>query len=233
MKQVLKYIFTSKYSKFMVIAMVVAMSVVSFGLVKGETASVDAAGEPCTIAINKNLTKSGKTVFAKVTVSGDANCRKPVTIAVWKSPTASGHPLSAQKLYTHTSKMLAPGKHTITANLPECSYWQADLLGQMRPTSIHGDANYDAMGQDALAGFLLGGKVCPVTPTTPVTPVTPTTPETPVSTVASVPEEVKGEELPNTGAGEIFLGLGSSTALGAAINAYIRSRKGLLSSIIG
>lgn len=234
MKQVFQYIFKSKYAKFMVIAMVIAMSVVSFGVATGQKSNVNAAADTCNLTINKNVTKDGKSVYATFTIRGDANCKKPVTLAVWKSPTASGQPLLAQTLYAHKSAMYGPGAHTIRVNTPVCSYWQADLLGQLRPTSLQGNADYDAMGTDALAGYLLGGRNSGGSCDKPVTPVTPSNPVTPASTtVTSVPEEVKGESLPNTGPGEIFLGLGSSAALGTAINAYIRSRKGLVGAIIG
>lgn len=117
------------------------------------------------IKVNSNETVASATVI----VTGDANCRKPVTLAVWKLPNKQGRPLTAQKFFGNTSKTYGPGRHTIRATLPDC-YWQADLLGQLRPKSINGDANYQ-WPQDKLANYRLGGsKSCDKPPKPPLEP---------------------------------------------------------------
>jgi len=225
----------------MVIAMVISMSIFGYGLVKNRDAGVEAAGECRTelidaaswLAIKPN--RAGTEVHADFIVHGGPGCQRPVTLAVWKMPNAQSKPKD-QTLFSHTSRMYGPGRHTIRATLPDCT-WQADILWQMRPKSIHGDARYD-WPQDILANFRVGGtKPCEAPKKPPVTPVTPTpdqpVPEQPVDNVTTVPAEFKGEELVNTGPGDVFLGFGASGALGTAVSAYLRSRKGLLDSLLG
>ena len=102
---------------------------------------------------------AGRVARATVRVTGASNCRKPVTLAVWKLKNRSGLPLSSQEFYGYSSQTFGPGTHVISTQLPKCSYWQADLLGQLRPKSINGDANYQ-YPQDALANYKLGGHPC-------------------------------------------------------------------------
>lgn len=107
---------------------------------------------------------TGTIASATVVVTNHPNCSKPVTLAVWKLPNASGKPLSAQEFFGSSGGMYGPGKHKISVGLPDC-YWQVDLLGQLRPKSIYGDANYQ-WPQDALANYRLGGsKSCKSSPT--------------------------------------------------------------------
>lgn len=127
----------------------------------------------CNVSINSGikLTEKERYVIANLTVTGsNANCNKYATLAVWKSPTASGQPLSAQTLYGSDTKKMSVGNHKLVVAVPECSYWQADLLGQANPKSINGDANY-VYPHDKLADFMLGGKKCNTPPPPP--PVTP------------------------------------------------------------
>lgn len=147
------------------------------------TELVDAAGNN---GIKVNA--AGTQAYATIIVHGDANCRRPASLAIWKLPNAQGHPLTAQKFFGHTTKMYGPGRHTIRAALPNC-YWQADLLWQMRPKSIHGDARYDwsnnpNVPRDILANFRLGGnKSCTPPTTTPAV-------KTPTCTIAVSKEQV-------------------------------------------
>jgi hypothetical protein len=148
-------------------------------------------------------------VYATIIVRGDANCRRPASLAVWKLPNAQGHPLTAQKFFGHTTKMYAPGRHTIRATLPKC-YWQADLLWQMRPKSIHGDARYDwsnnpNVPRDILANFRLGGdKSC--TPPKPEPPV-----KDPTCSISVSKNEIKQGE-------KVTLSWSSQNTTGGAIS---------------
>lgn len=120
----------------------------------------------CNVSINSGikLTEKERYVIANLTVTGsNANCNKYATLAVWKSRTASGQPLSQQTLYGSDTKKMSVGNHRLVVAVPECSYWQADLLGQANPRSINGDANY-VYPHDKLADFMLGGKKCNTPP---------------------------------------------------------------------
>jgi len=120
----------------------------------------------CNVSINSGikLTEKKRYVIANLTVTGsNANCNKYATLAVWKSGTASGQPLSQQTLYGSDTKKMSVGNHKLVVAVPQCSYWQADLLGQANPRSINGDANY-VYPHDKLADFMLGGKKCHTPP---------------------------------------------------------------------
>lgn len=151
------------------VAVVGALSLVSQNVTKAEEAvpnyscDVSVVDGPANNALKVSADK--KTVSATVVVSGSmANCDRYATISVWKSNTANGQPLSQQKFFGNDTKKLVAGTNVLTARLPECGYWQADLLGQKRPKSVNGDANYQ-MPQDILVNYKLGGKVCTPPPT--------------------------------------------------------------------
>lgn len=160
----------------MIFAGLAIVSTLVAGVMIKQSHSVQAAeaapSYSCDVAIvdgpsNNGLKVSadGKTISATVVVTGsNANCDRYATIAVWKSNTASGQPLSQQVFFGNTTKKLSVGRHTLTATLPQCTFWQADLLGQKRPKSVNGDANYQ-YPQDMLANFKLGGKKCTPPPT--------------------------------------------------------------------
>lgn len=222
-------------------AIVLAGGVFAFNLVKSNSA--EAATAPCVVTVNNNkainISADGKKASVSITVSGDC-VERYATLVSWKSPSPSGHPLTAQKLYKYTTKKLTAGTHTVSVELPDC-YYQVDLLGQKRPTSLAGDANYDAMGTDVLVNFKLGGTKsctppppppptpqkctipgmenipadspdCKVVPETPVTPETPATPDAPVS-------------LPDTGAGAFAAIASTVTAAGSGVAHYVYRRK--------
>lgn len=131
------------------------------------TCNLDIVDGPGNRGIKVNAAKT--MVSATVVITGDASCRKPVTLAVWKLPNKQGLPLTAQKFFGNKSQMYGRGTHTITTAIPEC-YWQADLLGQMRPKSVNGNADYQ-WPQDKLANYRLGGsKSCDKPPKPPLEP---------------------------------------------------------------
>lgn len=87
----------------------------------------------------KMVIKDNK-LTATFNVTG-VNCKTPVTLAVWKTPSANGQPFLDQKLFTYTTKTYGPGTHSITAALPNC-YWQVDLLVGDEPTAPDGTPMY-------------------------------------------------------------------------------------------
>jgi len=97
----------------------------------------------------KMVIKDNK-LTATFNVTG-VNCKTPVTLAVWKTPSANGQPFLDQKLFTYTTKTYGPGTHSITAALPNC-YWQVDLLVGDEPTAPDGTPMY---------AFQNGKDVCP------------------------------------------------------------------------
>lgn len=157
---------------------IAAVAVVGIG-VKQAQAQEAVPNYSCDVTVVDGSSNNGlkvsadkKSISTKLKVTGsNANCDRYATIAVWKSDTANGQPLSQQKFFGHVTKKLSVGDHTLTTQLPECSFWQADLLGQARPKSINGDANYQ-YPQDILVNFKLGGKKCdtPPPPTVDVCP---------------------------------------------------------------
>ncbi len=128
------------------------------------TANLDqaSAAAPCTVDAvgsensangpNSKFTKNGQTVTAKVKVTG-TDCNEPVTIASWEAPNAEARPLSAQKLYKHTSKRFGAGVHTISVQAPQC-YFQVDVVRGLNPTGPNGTPEY---GPERNMGWLLGG----------------------------------------------------------------------------
>lgn len=171
---------------------------------------------------NKNFTyNANNTVTGQFKVDGtDPNCKMDVVFASWKSPNASGYPLKDQTLFDYSLGKFSKGTHTLTVKLPECGYWQIDLLKGTKPTADDGSADYGFFKAHML-DTALGGKPCEEKP--PVTPpVTPEVPKTPVTPAVSNPEY---KSLPNTGAGSVIAGtMGLSTSVGLAYN-LIRKRK--------
>lgn len=245
------------FNKFnLIVTGVVAMAVVGVLGFATQQKPAEAATYSCDVAIVDGPSNNGlkvsadkKTISATLKVTGtNANCDRYATIAVWKSGTKSGQPLSQQVFYTHTTKKLSVGTHTITAQLPQCSYWQADLLGQKRPKSVNGDANYQ-WPQDALANFKLGGEPCaPPTPND-VCPnidgmqtqipagyvkdangncvIKPTTPTTPGGGGANSTTG-QPEAIPNTGAGALTAIASGVTAFGSGVAHFVTRRRKLV-----
>lgn len=214
--------------------------VFAFNIAKSQP--VEAATCEVTVLNNKEIKISpdGKTATSTIKTMG--NCvERYATLSVWKLPNATGHPLQEQEFFGYQTKKLVPGITTLTVELPDC-YWQVDLLGQKRPKSIYGDANYDAMGKDVLVNFKLGGdKSCTPPPTPekcpvpgmenlpaddpdckvePETPVTPEEPEAPVTPVAV--------SLPDTGPGAVAAIFSGITAAGSGVAHYVFRRRKLM-----
>lgn len=213
------------FSTFAVLSVV---GMFSQGSVQAASCSLDIVDGPSNNGIK--VSQDGKSVYSKVIIKGDANCKKSFTLATWKLPNKKGLPLTDQKFYNYSTATRGPGTYKISAPIPEC-YWQADLLGGTRPKSINGDANYQ-WPQDQLANYKLGGdKSCTVTPTpTPTPNPTPTPTPTPTPapvTPAATPNPVSSNvtSIPSTGAGSVIAGtLGLSTSTGLAYNLYQKRR---------
>lgn len=255
------------FNKFnLIVTGVVAMAVVGVLGIATQQKPAEAAGAlpnySCDVSVvdgpaNKALKVSAdkKTVSATVIVSGSmANCDRYATISVWKSNTASGQPLNQQTFFGKDTVKLVPGRNTLTAQLPQCGYWQADLLGQKRPKSVFGDANYqpyvnDQTPYDILVNYKLGGEPC--TPPTPndVCPnidgmqtqvpdgyvkdangncvITPTTPTTPDGGGANSTTG-QPEAIPNTGAGALTAIASGVTAFGSGVAHFVIRRRKLV-----
>ncbi len=129
---------------------------------------------------------------AKFTVKG-VDCTMPVTLVVYKSPSANGQPLLEQKVYKYTTKTFGPGEHTLTTKLPNCFY-QADLVEGSSPLAPDGTPNFNYQNGQIIDGglrdFILGGnKKCVDKPTPVPTPTTPTpTPPQVQSVVTTLPK---------------------------------------------
>lgn len=167
------------FTKFnLIVTAIVAVGVVSaLGMLIQKPAQAQEAlpTYSCDVAVVDGPSNNGlkvsadkKKVSATLIVTGsNTNCDRYATIAVWKSGTADGLPLEQQTYFGRSApKKLSVGTHVLTADLPQCSFWQADLLGQNRAKSVNGDANYQ-MPQDILVNYKLGGKQCPPPPPTP------------------------------------------------------------------
>lgn len=155
---------------------------------------------------NKSIVLNGNKVDVSVTVTGDADCKKTVSVASWKWYTKFGLPLESQKLYKTNTATFGVGTHKLSVEVPACN-WQVDLVEGGRPTAADGTANYQ-IGEpnektDRLMDAAYGGDgIC--TDTNPTTP-------TDVSQVTS---------LPSTGTSGIFATaavLSSVTALGYSL----------------
>lgn len=197
------------------------------GVMSAKSRSAEAAESSCQVTVvdgpsNRGIKLLGDTVFSTIDVTGtNENCDAYATLAVWKLPNASGLPLSAQEFYGYKTKKLTVGRNIVATKVPDC-YWQADLLGQKRPKSIHGDANYDAGGRDVLVNYRLGGdKTCTPTPTPDPTP----TPEPPVTPPVAPAAVVTGTAIPDTGAGTIALIAGGLTSVGTGAAHFVFRRR--------
>ena len=127
---------------------------------EAETYSCDVSvvGGPSNNGIKLSADKKSVSTTLNVTGTNRA-CNRYATLSVWKSATKNGLPLKDQIFFGNTTKKLSVGRHVLTAQLPECTFWQVDLLGQRRPKSINGDADYK-YPQDILVNYKLGGKKC-------------------------------------------------------------------------
>ena len=224
--------------------------------VNAQTAAPDCGVNPAPLNMwQKGFTVSGDTITTNVTLTGDTNCKKAITLAVWKAPSANGQPINDQVLFNHTTKTLGKGTHSISAKLPPNNcYYQADLLKGSSPTAPDGTANYGwqdgkivSPEKNPLLNFKFGGdkvckeepKVCPHDSSMKVDdpncfekcPYDPTMRKDDLENCkpAEKPKtpETPVESLPSTGAGSIVASvLGLSSTTGLAYN-YIRSRKQL------
>lgn len=117
---------------------------------------------------NKSIVLNGNKVDVSVTVTGDEDCEKTVSIASWKWYTKFGLPLESQKLYKTNTATFGVGTHKLSVNVPDCS-WQVDLVEGSRPTAADGTANYQ-IGEpndktDRLMDAAFGGDgICTDTP---------------------------------------------------------------------
>lgn len=161
---------------------------------------------------NKSIVLNGNSVDVSVTVSGNDDCEKTVSVASWKFPNPTGLPLKEQKLFKTSTQTFGLGTHVINVEVPDC-YWQVDLVEGDRPTAADGTADYQ-LGEpndetDRLMDAAFGGdKECFPTDTPVTGPVTPV----PIATspVTIIPET--GNSTPMTIA--IFAGLGALVAAG-------------------
>lgn len=209
-----------------VAATVVAVNTATAGATANNTTTCDipklALGEPA----GKNMKVEGNKVTATFTVTG-TNCTTPVTLAVWKTPSANGQPINDQVFFGHTTQTYGPGVHTISANIPDC-YWQADLLVGDKPKAADGTANYayqngKILTVHPLRDFKFGGdKKCTEQPKTPEQPKG--------GAGEGGPEEVAATvtEMPKTGAGAMaatFAGVTASAGIAHAIvNRFKRNK---------
>ncbi len=164
---------------------------------------------------NKSMVLNGNMIDVKVSVFGEADCKKAVSVATWKWYNESGTPLESQVLYKTATQTFGVGTHTISVEVPNCR-WQADLVEGTRPTAADGTASYK-IGEpndvtDRLMDFSFGytQPVCKDDVPAP----TPTDSITPAVT-----------RLPNTGATDILsstLVLSTATGIGYSL---IRRRR--------
>lgn len=161
---------------------------------------------------DKSIVLNGNKVDVSVTVTGNNDCEKTVSVASWKFPNPTGLPLKEQKLYKTNTQTFGLGTHIISVEVPDC-YWQVDLVEGDRPTAADGTADYQ-IGEpndvtDRLMDAAFGGDKECFPKDTPVTgPVT----AIPVATapVSTIPQT--GNSTPMTIA--IFGGLGAFVAAG-------------------
>lgn len=221
---------------------IIASAVVLAGVFVAGSQSASAQSVPeCTIdpiPLNmwqKSFTTANGKATAKFTLKGEANCKKAMTVAVWKAPAANGQPVNEQKLYAYKTGVFGKGENTLSVNLPDDCYFQADLLKGTNPTAPDGTANYayqdgKIVKNHPLVDFKFGGnrkcedapEKCPYDSSMEkndpnckevVTPVVKT--QTPVTS------------LPATGAGSVLAStMGLSASAGLAVK-YFRTRRSL------
>jgi hypothetical protein len=236
-----------------VFKIVAGMIVVAASMVAINSVSASATASNKCDVVAKQLGHWGESfnvnsnkITATFEVSGQ-NCTTPVTLAIWKAPSANGQPINEQKLFGHTTNTFGPGVHTLTTTVPNC-FWQADLLKGDKATAPDGTANYayqngQILKVHPLRDFKYGGQgkceepedVCPnIDGDQAEVPeghevdgegncVVPEEPETPEEPKEETPE-VKGEQtptvLPETGAGAVaatFMGVSTSAGIAHAI----------------
>lgn len=129
---------------------------VTLGVMIAATATAGATSNVCKVEpvnpipsiyeTGKNFTfNNDGTVTAHFKVTGDSDCKRTMVFAVWKMPTADGQPLESQIFHDSapkTATKFGPGVHKLTAKLPQCDYWQLDLLEGSDPKGFNGTANY-------------------------------------------------------------------------------------------
>ena len=154
--------------------MILAGAVVALGVfgASAGVANAQSANTPeCTIdpiPLNmwqKSFTVANGKVTAKFTLKGDANCKKAMTLAVWKAPSANGQPINDQVFHGYKTGTFGKGTHTLTTDLPNAGkcYFQADLLKGSNPKAPDGTANYayqngQILTNHPLVDFKFGGK---------------------------------------------------------------------------
>jgi hypothetical protein len=238
-----------------VLNVIVGTAVAVATIVAINAGSANAATNKCVVEAKqlgqwgKSFTVSGDKVTATFKVTGE-NCNTPVTLAVWTSEQANGHPLDTQKLFSHSTTTVGPGTHVLTSKLPNCFY-QADLIQSDKPTAPDGGANYQYQNGQFVDGglkdFKYGGtQKCEDKPEEPEEPKdvcpnidgkqaeVPEGHEVDGEGNCVVPEdpkdpEVKGEQtptvLPETGAGLIGTFAGVSASAGIAHAAVRRFKR--------
>lgn len=94
----------------------------------------------------KNFTfNSNGTVTAQFKITGDANCKKNAVLASWIMKDATGQPLESQIFHDSAPKsptLYGPGIHKLTVKVPQCDFWQLDLIESYDPKGFNGTANY-------------------------------------------------------------------------------------------
>lgn len=214
--------FMNKLIVFVLSIMTLIISAVALSPTVGASSACHIERLALNAPAGKIFVVNGDKVKANFEVKGQ-DCHMAVTLAVWKSPSANGAPIKDQKLFGHVTNVFGPGKHALTAKIPDC-YFQADLLEGSSPTAADGSANYDYQNgvifDGGLRDFMFGGtNVC----STPVVPVTPTQTQ-PQSTV---------KELPNTGLGlSSMIGLASATAIASSVAFHFVQKQRLIKNII-
>lgn len=234
----------------------VASAVVLAGVFLAGVGAANAQGVPeCTID-NIPLDKwqssfsvaNGQTT-AKFTLKGADNCKKAMTVAVWKAPAANGQPVNDQKLYAYKTGVFGKGQNTLTVKLPDNCYFQADLLKGTSPTAPDGTANYayqngKIVENHPLVDFKFGGErkcedqpeKCPYDssmekndPNCKQKEVCPfdSTMEKNDPNCKQQETPVTVSSIPSTGAGSILAStLGLSTSAGLAVK-YFRTKRSL------
>ena len=152
--------------KLFVIAAVVALT--SFGL---SATGADAKSGKCDAIsyhgrdAKNNYTISGNTATIRFKVIGPKNCKVPVTIISWKSPSKTGAPFSKQTVYQKRTYTFSKGEnHRFSIHLPNC-YYQVDTI---TGTNIYGRTGQPHLYGSRMVGYKLGGtKSCNPPKTTP------------------------------------------------------------------
>lgn len=165
---------------------------------------------------NMSIVQNGKMLDVSVTVTGEEDCEKSVSVATWKWYNETGTPLNTQVLYKSATKTFGIGTHTISVEAPNCR-WQADLLEGTRATAADGTANYQLGAPtdttDRLMDFAFGYTlpVCSDAVVPPAPTATPTS--TPVT------------RLPSTGISNALLSAVALSAVTGIGYSVVQNRK--------